>query len=635
MQDRQGPGAQPLAGLLGAAITRRGLLKGGAALSAALALPGGAGAAAAGIARLPGSNADEVLLAPGLASDLVIRWGDPLFPDAPALDARAAARGGLLAVAPGVAGRQFGYNNDAVHFFPLGESPGRGLLCVNHEYTNEELFLPGLADLEDLPAGTIEAYVRRHPQVVALTLAMHGASVVMVERDRRGRWRHVAGSRYARRITGATPCELTGPARGHRLLRTSADPAGVMVLGTLNNCAGGQTPWGTFLTAEENVDKYFGGGASLERADAALREAHRRLPPRPHGEHGWEHVEPRFDLAREPAEMLRFGWIVEIDPLDPRSVPRKRTALGRCKHECAATALTRDGRLAVYSGDDDRFEYLYKFVTAGRVDPARREANLDLLDSGTLYVARFDADGSGRWLALVQGQGPLTGANGFATQGDVVLRARAAADLLGATPLDRPEDVAPDAASGRVYVALTNNAARRPVSTRGSWNGRELDLGIDAANPRGPNPWGHVVEIEEEGGDCGARAFRWGLLLAAGPDAGPSPLGSPDNLALDRHDHLWIVTDGRQPGGHHNGCFVVPTRGPERGRPRQVMSAPAGAEVCGCAFTPDGSTLFLAIQHPGEGGTLERPVSSWPDGPGHVPRPSVIALRREDGEPLG
>jgi hypothetical protein len=634
MERKQGPGADTLDALLATVVARRVLLKGAAALAAAAVMP--RGVAAAGLrGALPGSRADRVELARGLVHDLVIRWGDPLFADAPALDARVAVRGGLLALPAGAAGRQYGYNNDAVHFFPLDGDPRRGLLCVNHEYTNEELFLPGLEDLETLDPARIEAFVRRHPQVVPLTMAMHGVSVLEVARGPRGAWRHVPATRYARRITAATPCAIGGPARGHRLLRTGYDPGGVAVLGTLNNCAGGQTPWGTFLTAEENVDDYFGGGAALARADAALREAHRRFPAKHSGRHGWEFVEPRFDLAREPTEMLRFGWIVEIDPFDPAAVPVKRTALGRFKHECAATALARDGRLAVYSGDDDRFEYLYKFVSADRVNPTSREANRDLLDRGTLHVARFDGDGSGRWLPLVQGQGPLVAANGFANQGDVVLKTRAAADLLGATPMDRPEDVAPDGASGRVYVSLTNNALRRPVSTQGRFNGRKLDLGPDAANPRGPNTFGHVIEIEEARGDCGATAFAWRLFLAGGESDGSAGPGSPDNLALDREGNLWIVTDGTQPGGTNNGCWVVPTRGPQRGQPRQVMSAPTGAEVCGCVFTPDGSALLLAVQHPGGGGTLARPVSSWPDGPGHVPRPSLIAVRREDGEAIG
>lgn len=635
MKDRQGPGAESLARLLAAQSDRRGILKGALALAVAASLPGRASASDAAFAALDGGRADRVELARGLGYDLVVRWGDPLFEGVPPLDSRAAARDGLLALPAAVAARQYGYNNDAVHFFPLAGQASRGLLCVNHEYTNEELFLPGLEDLDTLDPARIEAFVRRHPQAVPLTMAMHGVSVLAVERSRGGAWRHVPGTRHARRVTAATPCAIGGPARGHPLLRTRDDPAGTTVLGTLNNCAGGQTPWGSFLTAEENVDDFFGGGGSLARADAALREAHRRMPPREAGRHGWEHVERRFDLAAEPGEMLRFGWIVEIDPLDPSSAPVKRTALGRFKHECAATALARDGRLAVYTGDDDRFEYLYKFVSAARVDPRDRAANRDLLDRGTLYVARFDPDGSGRWLPLVQGQGPLTAANGFGTQGDVVIRARAAADLLGATPMDRPEDVAPDGASGRVYVAMTNNAQRRPVPTRGSFNGRDLDLGPDAANPRGPNPYGHVVEIEEERGDCGATAFAWRLFLAGGHDLAPDGPGSPDNLALDRQGNLWVVTDGRQPDGRNNGCWIVPTQGAERGRPRQVMSAPVGAEVCGCTFTADGSALLLAVQHPGEGGTLARPASSWPDGPGHVPRPSLIAVRREDGEAMG
>jgi len=624
--DRSGPGAETLESLLQLATSRRTILKGGAGLAAMLVAPGRMLAAASVARPLPGSTADRIIVADGYSHDVLIRWGDPLFAGAPALDAAAVARGQMHRMSPADAELQFGYNNDAVHFFPLDGSSRRGVVCVNHEYTNEELFLPGLVRIETADPRQMAEFVRRHPDVVPLTQAMHGVSVLVVERDRQGRWQHVIGTPYARRVTGTTPCSITGPARGHPMLRTFEDPAGTRVLGTLNNCAGGQTPWGTFLTAEENVDRYFGNGAALAGADPAVREAHRRLPPRVASMHGWEQVDPRFDLAREPRELLRFGWIVEIDPYDPSATPRKRTALGRCKHECAATALTRDGRLAVYSGDDDRFEYLYKFVTAARVHPTDRAANMDLLDHGVLYVARFDADSGGRWLPLVHGQGPLVAANGFASQADVLIKLRAAADLLGATPMDRPEDVAPDAATGRVYLALTSNEHRAAEAKPGHFNGRELDLGPNAANPRGPNPYGHIVELDEEGGDCGAESFRWGIFLAGGDTAAPSPFGSPDNLALDRAGNLWIVTDGSQPGGFNNGCYVVPTRGPERGRIRQVMSAPRGAEVCGCSFTTDGSTLLLCIQHPGEGGSLADPISQWPDGPGHVPRPSLVAL---------
>ena len=618
------------AGSVTGGLTRRAMIKGGAALGLALAFP----AALRAESRLSGHRADGVLTAAGYDHDVILRWGDPLFPDTPALDPVAAAKGSLLQAPPGLVARWFGYNCDAVHFFALDGSHDRGIVCVNHEFTSEELFLPDLPPAGQLQAAELRAYIGRYPNVVPLAQAMHGVGIAVVARDRRGRWHHAMDPRYARRITASTPCAIDGPARGHALLRTPADPAGTTVLGTIANCAGGQTPWGTFLTAEENVQDYFGGGEALRDAGPAVGEAHRRLPPRNASAYGWEHVDPRFDLARSPTEMLRFGWIVEIDPYDPTSVPRKRTALGRCQHECAATATTKDGRLAVYSGDDSRFEYVYKFVTRDKVHPADRAANRDLLDHGTLYVARFDTDGTGEWLPLVFGTGPLTQANGFTSQGDVVVHVRAAADLLGATPMDRPEDIAPDAESGRVYVALTNNVDRRANSAPGAWSGRELDLGPNAANPRGPNPYGHVIELLEDGGDTGATRFSWQIFLAGGAGASGDSLGSPDNLDLGRNGDLWIVTDGDQPDGGNDGCFVVPVKGPDAGRARQVMSAPVGAEVCGCAFVPDGSALLLTIQHPGEGGTLARPLSHWPGRPGEVPRPSLIALRREDGKTL-
>ena len=608
---------------------RRSLLKGGAALGLSLAWPS-IGRTDPALAHYRG---DGVVTAADHTHDLVLRWGDPLFPGTPALDSAAAMRGGLLDIRPGLAARWFGYNCDAVHFFPLDDTGDRGLVCVNHEYTNEELFLPGAAstyrDTGEEPA----RFVARYPQLVPLTQAMNGISVALIERTRDG-WRHVPGGRHTRRITPSTPCEITGPARGHPLLRTTADPAGATVLGTVANCAGGFTPWGTFLSAEENIQYFFGNGHALEAAPAPVREAHRRLLSRPASRHGWEHVERRFDLAVEPTEMLRFGWIVEVDPYDPQWTPRKRTALGRFMHECAATGLTRDGRLAVYSGDDARFEYVYKFVTEARVHPTDRSANRDLLDRGTLFVARFDADGTGAWLPLVHGHGPLVLANGFENQGDVVLKARAAADLLGATPMDRPEDVAPDAASGRVYVALTENSDRRPVSTPGTYAGRELDLGPNAANPVGPNHHGHVVELLEEGADLGAQRFSWRPFLAGRPVGEGDAVTCPDNLDLGRDGRLWVVTDYKRPEGANNGCFVVPTAGPGAGIPEQVLAGPPGAEISGCSFTPDGRTLLLTVMHPGDGGNLEPLLSAWPDGPGHVPRPSLIALRRKDGRPL-
>lgn len=614
-------------------LSRRAVLKGGAAFAIGLALPGCGRTLLAG-PPLAGHRGDAIAVAPGYAWDVVLRWGDPLFDEADALDAEAVMRGVLLESDPEIAARQFGYNGDDVEFFALEDSPASGIVCVNNEYTNQELFLPDVADLGKLDPGRLADLVRRHPQVVRLTQAMHGISITVIERDAEGRWRHVPGSRFARRITAYTPCDITGPARGHPLMRTHADPEGGRVLGTVANCAGGRTPWGTYLSAEENIDYYFGNAAALGDANERLREAYRRLGPWRVSRHAWDLVDRRFDAGVEPAECLRFGWIVEVDPYDPSAPPRKRTALGRFMHEAATSAVTKDGRLAVYLGDDAKFEYVYKFVTTGRVDLDDRAANRDLLDEGTLYVARFGEDGRGRWLPLRHGDGPLVAANGFSDQGEVVIKARAAADLLDATPMDRPEDIAADPVSGRVYVALTKNPDRRAVSGRGVVAGREVELGANAANPRGPNPFGHIVEIVEDAADTAAESFAWRIFASGGATQAGESFGCPDNMSLDASGNLWIVTDGDQPGGGNDGCFVIPTSGPEAGHARQVLAAPVGAEVCGCEFTPDGRTLLLTIQHPGEGGTLDRPLSSWPDGPGRAPRPSLIALRREDGEPL-
>jgi hypothetical protein len=435
------------------------------------------------------------------------------------------------------------------------------------------------------------------------------------------------------------------------------NPAGAaapLAFGTFGNCAAGVTPWGTYLTAEENVDDYFGNGGAAP-FEPAVANAHRRFGTRLRDSaFRWEYADSRFDMAQQPAESLKFGWIVELDPLDPRRPLKKRTALGRCKHEGATTVLAADGRAVVYSGDDQQFEYLYKFVSAGRFDPAQPERNRDLLDTGTLYVARFSDDGRGRWLPLVWGGHPeLTTERGFASQADVVLRCREAADRVGATPLDRPEDVAVHPQTRNVYLACTQNLNREQGVLQ--LGGREIDTGANAASPRAPNPAGHIVEIAEDGADPAANAFRWEIFLLAGaPGAAQlltalpaehvaalpadatyfggaiagdlSAFANPDNLGFDAAGNLWIVTDGAQPGANNNGCFVCPTDGPDRGRVRQFMSGPVGAEVCGCEIAPDGRTLFLTLQHPGSGSSAETPSSHWPDGGTAAPRGSLVAI---------
>jgi len=665
---------EPFASILQRRLTRRDLLQSGAAAAAAVILPAravaGLASAGPGFQPIPGSRADAVRVPPGYVAQVLVGWGDALWPGERSLDTGGLANGALLR--PGAAAeqqRRFGYNCDALVFFPLGRDGRRGLLCVNHEYTNDELMYPDRLGLGREGAAALEAWCRRHPEAARVGLAAHGASVVELQLDR-GQWRMLHDSRYRRRVTGTTPIEIAGPARGHALLATAADPSATRVAGMLGNCAGGRTPWGTYLTAEENIDDYFGGYRSWARAgrgNPRLREAHRRFPLLEVSHHGWEHTEPRFDVRREPAEALRFGWIVEIDPRNPAAPIRKRTALGRFSHEGASCALASDGRVVVYTGDDDLFEYLYKFVSRDGYQPDRPGAAHDLLDHGTLHVARFDADGTGQWLPLVQGHGPLSARAGFADQGEVVIKARAAADLLGATPMDRPEDVEVHPQSGRVYVTFTKNAERAGDSEPRDVSGRRFDAGVDAANPRPANTFGHILEIEEEGGDAAAGRFRWNVFLLCGDPAAPgarlltdaaalqpgrlqpgdtyfagatrsgelAPIGCPDNLGIDPAGRLWIVTDGEQPRGDNNGAFVVPVAGEGRGQLRQFMSAPVGAEVCGCEFTPDGTTLFLSVQHPGEGGTLARPRSDWPDGDGRPPRPCVVAIRRDDGGPVG
>jgi uncharacterized protein len=583
---------------------------------------------------------DAVVLPKGYAHHILARWGDSLFQDTP--DLTTADIMGDKLVTPGAAKRQerqFGNHCDAIAFFPAtGNRSDAGLLCINNEYVLPAMMLRGRSRLDRAAPAERREWYRKHPEAIAVMKAAQGASVVEVRR-RRGKWEIRRGAPLTRRITAETPMDIHGPARGSPLLRTSEDPEGVRVRGTFANCANGKTPWGTYLTCEENVDDYFGNTRTwfASATDQALRDAHRRFPARENSFYGWENVDPRFDMRAEPREALRFGWVVEIDPYDPKSTPRKRTALGRFSHEGACVGLARDGRASVYMGDDDQFEYVYKFVTRRAFDPKNPAANRDLLDEGMLYVARFDADGSGIWLPLMYDErGPLNRERGFTSQGDVVIKARAAADIMGATPMDRPEGIRPNPIDGRVYISCTKNPGREHASRRVEWVGRMVDVATNAANPRPDNKTGHIIELTEDDGDAAATRFRWDIFLFGGQPKNPgaSPLACPDNLAFDPFGRLWVATDSDAVLGANDGCYVCTTSGAGRGAMKQLLSAPVGAEVTGCEFTPDGTTLFLSIQHPGSGSTLEAPRSHWPDGGDAPPRSSVIAVRREDGEPL-
>ncbi|MFN7056722.1 PhoX family protein [Hyphomonas sp.] len=555
-------------------------------------------------------------VAPGHRADVLIRWGDPLFADSPRFDpynqTAAAQR------------RQFGYNNDYIGFTPLpagADGSRRGLLCINHEYTTTNLMLPGVTE------GYPDTMTK---ELCEVEMAAHGGTILEI-RESGGRWQPVVPSAYNRRITAdTTPMQVTGPAAGHPRMRTSEDPTGTRVAGTMNNCAGGMTPWGTYLMAEENFNGNFLGQLPEDHPEA---DNHKRYGV-PGGWYQWGRHYDRYDVSKEPNEPNRFGWIVEVDPMDPASMPKKRTALGRFKHEGAESVVAPDGRVVVYSGDDQRFDYVYKFVTKNRFAPGNRSANMNLLDEGTLYVARFDADGTVAWMPLVHGQGPLTEENGFASQADVVIEARRAGDLLGATPMDRPEDVEPNAKTGRVYVMLTNNDRRTAEQ-------------VNAANPRGPNRYGHIIEIIEPGGDFTATASRWEFLVKCGDPADPQVgamwnpetsvngwFGAPDNCAIDPQGRLWIATDGNEGTGAVDGLWALETEGERRGTGRHFFRCPEGAEMCGPLFHPDGDTLFLAVQHPGDGrGTsFENPATLWPDFIARMPpRPSVVVVMREGG----
>ncbi|HEV7286163.1 MAG TPA: PhoX family phosphatase, partial [Kaistia sp.] len=445
---------------------------------------------------------------------------------------------------------------------------------------------------------------------------------------------------------------------GDPRMRTKADPEGRLAVGTLNNCAGGTTPWGTVLTAEENFHGYF--VASVKRPASEGRKADYLAgnpEARNHKRYGvpglwyaWGRFHDRFDIDKEPNEPNRFGWLVEVDPYDPASRPVKRTALGRFKHEGAGPIIAKDGRAVVYSGDDEQFEYVYKFVSEGRFDPNDRKANMALLDSGTLYVARFAADGSVAWLPLVHGQGKLTAENGFATQADVVIEARRAADLLGATPMDRPEDIDANPVTGRVYVMLTNNTKRKPDQ-------------VDGPNPRPENAFGQVLEIVPADGDHAGTSATWDLLVRCGDPAkgdvgamwNPATsangwFASPDNCAVDARGRLWVVTDqgsGWPKSGTADGMWGLATHGEERGTGRMFFRVPVGAELCGPCFTPDDAALFLAVQHPatdgvasyqpfGRSSTFEDPATRWPDfKPDMPPRPSVVVVTKSGGGKIG
>jgi uncharacterized protein len=584
---------------------------------------------------------DAVRVPAGYVVDVVARWGDPLTASAPAFDL-GKQTGETQSV-------QVGYNHDFQAFFPLGAGGTEGVMFVNHEYTDGSKMFPGY-DLKTTDAARLKNWAD-------VEIAAHGGSIFEVERtDTKSAWKLRQAGKRNRRITGNTPMVFSGPAtRDARLIGGA--------VGMFNNCGGGVTPWGTVLTCEENFNQYFANSSkvvsSVDRATHArygvTAAATGRL---------WEKSYPeRFDLAVNPDVVFKYGWVVEIDPDDPSSVPVKHTALGRFKHEAATVVVAKTGQIVVYSGDDERNDYFYKYISWGTYDPKAGKANSKLLTEGTLHVAKLLADGTMDWIPLVYNSRPELGPRVFASQADVLIRAREAGDAVRATRMDRPEDIETNPKTGKVYVALTNNSNRRALAS---------DAAEVAANPRfnstEGNRTGHILELTENSleGHAG-RTSRWDVFMLAGdPGVGKrvsslsqakdskdlyfagyggavSPIGAPDNVAFSPDGVLWVASDGAPNAiGYNDGLHAVQTTGKNRGQVLQFLSVPAGAETCGPEFTPDQTTLFVAIQHPGEDGDLKvagdpntNTQSSWPDGPGKVARPATIAIRHKDGSKIG
>lgn len=570
-------------------------------------------------------------VAEGYDADILLRWGDKLFADSPDFDPtnQTAASQEKL----------FGYNNDYIGFIPLDGNPDHGLLVVNHEYTNAEIMFPKFTSIvketkngKEVEKVQLGEYTK---ELVDIEMAAHGGTIVEI-RKVDGKWQPMLDGKYNRRITAKTEMQLSGPVAGHERVKTPSDPTGKQVFGTINNCAGGVTAWGTYLMSEENFNGYFGGEIAEDHPEFAQLK---RLGA-PGGEYQWSKFYDRFDVSKEPTEANRFGWIVEVDVMDPNSVPKKRTAIGRYKHEGCESIVNKDGRVVVYSGDDSRFDYVYKFVTKAAFNANDRAANMDILDDGTLYVAKFDADGTVEWMPLTHGEGPLTEANGFASQADILINTRLAADALGATKMDRPEDIQPNPKTGKVYVMLTNNTNRTADQ-------------LDAANPRAENAFGHIIEITETDGDYASTKSTWDVLLKCGDPAlaevGASFstattkngwFGMPDNCAIDTDGRLWVSTDGnnQKATGRTDGIWAVDTEGDARGTSKLFFRVPVGAEMCGPSFNPTSDTFFVAVQHPGDAGlaTYEAPATRWPDFKDDMPvRPAVLTITKQGGGKIG
>lgn len=657
---------QVLRGGIAAAVTvlfgasRKGLAEmepAGAAIAPVTAPGAPQGSGLLGFKGVPVSSADTLVVPEGYTARWLIPHGEPITGSFPAygLDNTGAEQA-----------MQVGSHHDGMHFFPMegrfspNGSSTDGLLVLNHEYI-EPRYLHRAAQGLPLKAGSVplRGDGRRDADQVLKEINAHGVTVVRIRRQGDGTWAVVRDDRHNRRITGQTPMAIGGPVRGSEGVKTRYSPDGTGARGTLNNCAHGVTPWNTYLTCEENWARYFHNRAKGPDGTPNLPREQGRygISTGEMSRYGWERatggadefvrfdVTPQGDraIADYRNEANTFGWVVEVNPFNPDSVPVKRTALGRFAHEGVVFHRAVEGQPVVcYSGDDSQFEYIYKYVSARPYH--QRTADGSLLDEGTLYVAKFKDDGTGEWLPLEFGQRGLTPANGFRDQADVLINTRTAADVVGATKMDRPEWGAVDPATGAVYFTLTNNSERGADQ-------------VDAANPRANNGTGQIIRWREGGDDPAAIAFEWDLFLLAGPPDNSRTLGgqpldetnqfsSPDGLWFDRAGRLWIQTDMSENvlnvGDHapygNNQMLVAD---PRSGAVRRFLTGPIGQEITGVVMTPDQRTMFVNVQHPGAT-TSEAEFaagqvrSRWPDQlPTRYPRSATVVITKDDGGVIG
>ena len=604
------PDANAFDAVVDRAISRRGFLGGVLAFGSGAAALGGSllssTSARAQSATFPFKPIDiatdhDIHVPEGYAWKTLVRWGDPLFSDAKG--AYSADTGVPVAMSD----RVFGENTDGMETFDVG---GKTVIAVNSEYVNPKINLP--VDAEGRP---------RTADEVTLLKNMQGVTVMEVADTGNG-YEVVVDSPLNRRITHETQMTMDGPAAGSDLVKTNADPDGMSPKGTMNNCGSGKTLWGTYLTCEENFNGYFGTTAEKEPT-----AGERRYGIGGSSRYAYELHDIRYDLSKEPNEPHRHGWVTEIDPADPSSTPVKHTALGRFKHENAEMVQAADGRIVVYMGDDERGEFIYRYVSNGTW--AEGEPTDGLLSDGTLYVARFNDDQTGEWLPL----SPET--TGMSPE-EILVFARMAGSKVGATTMDRPEWIACNPMKAETYCALTNNKNRGVKPNAG---GDETPVG--GPNPRETNKYGQIVRWRPVGGDHGSNGFSWDLYVMAGnPTVYQNTYGgsanvtegnmfnSPDGMAFDTTGLLWIQTDGDDSNegdfaGQGNNQMLVGN--PETGEIARFLTAPNGAEVTGLCWSLDRKVAFVGIQHPG---------GSWPDGEGK-PRSAVIAVWREDGATVG